>query len=146
MLYLKRRDYDFRDSLALDSYYAADRQEYYQALNLANNYTGRKTADLSSWLEYFSAGFLSSAKVLLTEVLLLASVVKDPREMKRVGKDETDLLSYAKQFGAVSLAEAREILPGVSRRTLQRRLKTLVDNGYFELSGRTSRVKYVIKK
>jgi DNA-binding HxlR family transcriptional regulator len=39
-----------------------------------------------------------------------------------------------------------DILPDLSRRTLQRRLKTLIDEGYLELSGNTTVAKYVVKK
>ena len=143
-LYLGVRNYDFRDSLVLDSYYSTDKREYYNALDLSGNYTGRKESNLNPWLTYFVDGFLSSAKVLLAEVLLLSSAIKEPDEIKRIGRDEADLLSYTKQFGSVSLAEAMDILPGVPRRTLQRRLKALVDDGYLELSGSTNEAKYIL--
>lgn len=146
MLYLGLRDYDFRSSLVLDSYYALNKADYYQALNLADNYPGRKEAYLNPWLTYFIDGFLAAAKILLAEVLLLSSVIKNPNEIKRISKDEFDLLSYAKQFGSISLSEAMDILPDLSRRTLQRRLKTLVDEGYLELSGNTSVAKYLYRR
>jgi len=144
-LYLGLRNYDFRDSLVLDSYYSSDKGEYYDALSLANNYAGRKKSNLNPWLTYFIAGFLSSAKVLLAEVLLLSNAVKDPGEIKRIGKEEADLLGYVRQFGSISLAEAMDILPEVSRRTLQRRLKALVDDGYLKLTGSTSDARYIIR-
>jgi Fic family protein len=144
MLYLGLRDYDFRSSLVLDSYYSIDKKEYYDALNLSDHYAGRKASNLNPWLGYFIDGFLSASKILLTEVLLLSNAIKDLKEVKRISKDEADLLSYAKQFGSISLAEAMDILPDVSRRTLQRRLKALVDDGYLKLSGDTNNATYTI--
>jgi Fic family protein len=143
-LYLGLRDYDFRSSLVLDSYYSINKNEYYEALDLSDHYAGRKVSNLNPWLSYFIDGFLSSGKILLTEVLLLSNAITDLKEVKRISKDEADLLSYAKQFGSISLAEAMDILPDVSRRTLQRRLKTLVDDGYLDLSGDTNNTKYTV--
>jgi DNA-binding HxlR family transcriptional regulator len=77
-------------------------------------------------------------------VLLLSNAIKDIKEIKRISRDEADLLSYAKQFGSISLSEAMDILPNVSRRTLQRRLKTLVDGGCLDLSGDTNNAKYTV--
>ena len=39
-----------------------------------------------------------------------------------------------------------EILPEISRRSIQRRLKQLVDEGYLELVGETREAKYVLSK
>jgi Fic family protein len=141
MLYLGLREYDFRGALVLDSYYSADKSEYYEALNLADSYQGRQTVDLKSWLDYFVNGFLSSAKVLSAEVAILSNLAGAVKRQK-INKDDADLLSYARQFGSISLSEAEDVLNGVGRRTIQRRLKGLVDEGYIELVGNARDAKY----
>jgi Fic family protein len=140
-LYLGLKDYDFRSSLVLESSYSIDKQAYYDALSLAKNYTGRKTANLNPWLDYFIDGFLSSAKVLAIEVTALSGLTKNVNKIK-LSKTESDILSYAKQFGSISLSEAEDILVGISKRTIQRRLAQLVSAGYLTVKGDARNTKY----
>ena len=143
-LYLGLRDYDFRGTLVLDSYYYTDRREYYRALRAqGEDYQTATAAVLDPWITYFVNGFLSSAKVLSVEVMILSSVIASNKPVKRINPEDADLLSYAKQFGSISLAEAESMLPNVPRRTLQRKLKTLVDNGYLIVSGSTRSTVYM---
>jgi len=147
-LYLGLRDYDFRGTLVLDSYYYTDKRAYYDALHTVQgeNYQTAATAMLDSWISYFTQGFLSAAKVLSVEVMILSSVIAGDKPVKRINAEDADLLSYAKQFGSISLAEAESVLPNVPRRTLQRKLKKLVDNGYLTVSGSTRSTVYVWTK
>ena len=145
-LYLGLRDYDFRDALVLDSYYFADKQAYYEALNSrGNTYEIAAQSDLTPWIQYFAEGFLSCARVLSTEITLLASAVDAPTSQSKLSRDDADLLNYAKQFGSLTLAEAEDILPSTPRRTIQRRLKRLVDEKYLEMSGRTNTTAYRLR-
>ena len=145
-LYLGLRDYDFRDALVLDSYYFADKQAYYEALNARGaTYEIATQSDLTPWIQYFTEGFLSCARVLSTEITLLASAVDAPTSQSKLSRDDADLLNYAKQFGSLTLAEAEDILPSTPRRTIQRRLKRLVDEKYLEMSGRTNTTAYRLR-
>lgn len=141
-LYLGLRDYDFRGSLVLDSYYSSAKQEYYSALHdsQGNDYDKAAKSDVTKWLEYFTSGFLSSAKVLLAEVTLLSSAVGDMPA--RINHDDIDILAYAKQFDAISLSDAEGILPNVARRTLQRKLNSLAERGYLRLEGKARNAVY----
>jgi Fic family protein len=143
-LYLGLRDYDMRSSLVLESYYSVDKQAYYDSLSLAKNYKNRKIAKLDTWLDYFVSGFLSSAKVLAIEVSALSGLAVGLDKTK-ITKSESDILSYAKQFGSISLTESMEILVGISKRTVQRRLMKLVNDGYLEIEGDARNTKYTWK-
>lgn len=145
-LYLGLRDYDFRGSLVLESYYSVAKQEYYSALHdsQGNDYAKAATSDVTKWLDYFTTGFLSSAKILLTEITLFSSAVGDVPI--RINHDEADILAYAKQFGAISLSEAEGILPNIARRTLQRKLNSLVDRGYLRPEGKARNIVYRWKR
>jgi len=144
-LHLALREYDFRRSLVLDTFYSVDKAAYYEALSLSDRYSGRKNADITPWLVYFSAGVLSAAKVLLAEITLLSQTV-GAIPTGKIARDDADLLSYVKQFGSISLAEAADILPGMNRRTLQRRLRHLVDVGYLSKVGSARDTRYVWAK
>lgn len=147
-LYLGLRDYDFRGTLVLDSYYYTDKRAYYDALHTVQGekYQTAATAVLDPWISYFVDGFLSSAKVLSIEVMMLSNVIVGDKPLKRINPEDADLLSYAKQFGSISLSEATSVLPNVPRRSLQRKLKTLVDNGYLIVSGSARSTVYVWAK
>lgn len=141
-LYLGLRNYDFRGSLVLDSYYSVAKQEYYSALHESqgNDYAKAAKSDVTKWLDYFTAGFLSSAKVLLTEIIIISSAVGDIPA--RINQNDIDILAYAKQFDFISLSDAEGILPDIARRTLQRKLNGLVDRGYLRLEGKARNAVY----
>lgn len=150
-LYLALNQYDVNGSLVLDSYYASDRQAYYQALRAVQggNYATSLERDLTSWLEYFVEGYLTSLRVLDAEIRMLnIAVLQDGHArdgQPKLSRDDEDLLSYAVKFGEISISEAEAILPELNRRALQRRLKQLVDAGYLELVGATHEARYVLK-
>lgn len=136
-LYLGLRNYDLRGALVLDSYYLAEKQEYYDALNetQGRTYSSAVKTNLNPWINYFVNGFLSSVKVLATEVAVLSSVIGTKQDQRKINQEDAEILSYARQFSSISLAEAKDVLPNVSRRTLQRKLKNFVDDGYLTVSG-----------
>ena len=144
-LYLSLMNYDFRESLVLESYYAVDKKAYYDALKTTQQgvYARAINADLTPWLEYFTEGFLSSVEILMLEFRAL-SVIQGDVTPRRLSRDESDIISYITEFGSVSLSEAQEILPDVSRRTLQRVIRKLVSDGYIRAEGAGPAVKYVL--
>lgn len=45
----------------------------------------------------------------------------------------------------ISISEAETIMPEVNRRSIQRRLKKLVDEGYLDMVGETREIRYILK-
>ncbi|GHU64383.1 cell division protein Fic [Clostridia bacterium] len=134
MLYLGLQDYDFNSAIVLDTYYADGKQEYYATLHACQGGDYNENTDLSSWLKYYTDGFLSSAKVLSAEIKIMSLLSQD-RGQTRMSVDESDLLSYAKEFGGLTVSDACDILKDTPRRTVQRKLKKLVDDGYLAVRG-----------
>lgn len=143
-LFLALSQYDCGGSLELDSFYATDRKAYYSVLELVNgkDYNSSEKADLTSWLEYFTDGFLTSLHVLDAEIRIvnLTSLSKN----SNLNRDEQDILSYVEQFGSINISGAEKIMPEASRRNVQRKLKNLVDEGYLKMSGEARETKYVL--
>jgi DNA-binding transcriptional ArsR family regulator len=129
----------------LDSYYSFDKEAYYHALHETQgaNYAHAAAANLDPWIDYFAQGFLVSANVLAAEVAILSGTINDVVPAK-ISSDEADLLSYVEQFGSLSISEAEEILRGVPRRTVQRKLRKLVNNGLLALSGTARSAVYTL--
>ena len=146
-LFLALNQYDCDGSLVLDSYYAADRQAYYQILQLVNgkDYTISKQSDLTPWLEYFTSGFLSSLHVLDAEIKIIGLVLPRGKNPSVLTSEEQDILSYVSKTGSITISEAEQILPEVSRRSAQRFLKQLVDNKYLKMVGEAREAKYILK-
>lgn len=143
-LYLALAHYDNDGALALDTYYASDRPSYYAILRRLNgeNYANSQQADLTPWLEYFAEGYLTSLRVLDAEIRLLSlATLTDKPALDR---NDQDIISYVAKFGSLNISEAESILPELSRRTIQHRLKRLVDQGYLDLVGATHEAKYVL--
>ena len=139
-LLLSQQGYAFKGALVLDTYYAQNRLAYYQALSLGKTYQERKTADITSWLEYFVAG-MSMEVESLAEEMSVASLTTGTSSVV-LSKEEIAMLSFVRQFGAISLAEAKEIVAGTER-TAQRRLKKLVDEGFLRQIGQARKTSYV---
>lgn len=143
-LYLALAHYDNDGTLALDTYYASDRPSYYAILRRLNgeNYASSQQADLTPWLEYFAEGYLTSLRVLDAEIRLLSLATRTDKPA--LDRNDQDIISYVAKFGSLNISEAESILPELSRRTIQHRLKRLVDQGYLDLVGATHEAKYVL--
>ena len=146
-LFLALNQYDCNGALVLDSYYASDRKAYYAILQLlcGKNYAFSSKSDLTPWLEYFTDGFLTSLHVLDAEIRMINLAITD-KDAASLSREDQDIISYVSKFGSISISSAEEILPEVSRRSIQRRLKQLVDEGYLELVGETREAKYLFKR
>lgn len=141
-LWLAVTGYDCEGTLALDSYYASDRRSYYNILQATHgrSYVGSLGADLTAWLEYFTDGFITALHVLDAEIRILDTFAPKAGGLTR---EDEDILSYVAEFGAIEISEAEAILPEMNRRSIQRRLKKLVEAGYLKLVGATHDARYV---
>ena len=145
-LFLALNQYDCNGSLVLDSYYASDRKAYYAILQLLNgkDYGTSIKADLTPWLEYFTDGFLTSLHVLDAEIRMINLVLPNGSNVGELDREDQDILSHVSKFGSISISEAEKIMPEVSRRSAQRKLKQLVDAGYLTMTGEAREAKYVL--
>ena len=145
-LFLALNQYDSNGSLVLDSYYAEDRKAYYSVLQLVNGktYNTSLKSDLTPWLEYFTDGFLTSLHVLDAEIRMV-DLALFGKEANALEREDQDILSYVSKFGSISISEAETMMPEVNRRSIQRRLKKLVDDGYLDMVGETREVKYIFR-
>ena len=144
MIYLWLKKYDFRKALALDTYYWQNRMDYYQALNRAETYDGRIGADITPWLDFFTKGFLETARDLEKEIVAV-SLSGDGKKMIRLSKDELLIVDFAKQMNRIDLQDVLEMLD-VPERTAQRRLKGLVDKKILRKYGKGKSVYYQLTK
>ena len=143
-LFLALNQCDCNGALELNSYYAEDRKAYYAILQLVNgkNYESSRRADLTPWIEYFASGFLTSLHVLDAEIRILNLVLPEGKKAIELEREDQELLGYVAKFGSINISAAEKLLPEIGRRSLQRRLKKLVDEGYLVMEGEGREVRY----
>ena len=146
VLFLALNQYDCNGSLELDSYYASDRKAYYAILRLlcGKNYAFSAKSDLTPWLEYFTEGFITSLHVLDAEIRI-ASLILPKQKKYSFDSEDQDILTYISEYGSISISEAEKLIPETSRRSIQRKLKHLVDDGVIKMVGETHDTKYILE-
>lgn len=144
LFFLWLNKYDFKRVLVPDIYYWQNRLVYYDALNRAKTYDGRKGIDITPWLDFFTKGFLAVAKDLEKEITAVSLSGKDG-EIVRLSNDDLIMVDFVKQMGKADLQDIVSILNG-SERTVQRRLKGLVDKKIFKKYGKARSLFYKLAK
>lgn len=140
MLYLWIKKYDYKKVLVLDTFYWQNRLEYYTALDRGKTYQMRKNTDLTPWIEFFTKGFLETAYDLEKEITAV-SVSGKVENIIRLSNDELTIIDFAKQMGKIDIQDMLDILH-LPQRTIQRRLKRLVDEKLLKKCGEGKGVFY----
>lgn len=140
-LCLYQRGYDFKKLFTISEYYDRNRSDYYQALqNVRQN-----EMDMTGWLEYFVHGLsaqLNEVKELGKEAIAQDILVKKYRLSER----QKLAIEYILKHGSITIKEFEKMCPDVTRRTLQRELKELVNNNILKSSGSTSSLVYELRE
>jgi len=143
LLYLFQHGYAFRNVLVPDTYYFEDRPRYYNALNQARQYDLQRKMDITPWVEYFVDGIAVAVKDI-TEKITRVSVTRARGEVVTLTGDDyqiIDLVSMLKKAAVDDIIFAVKI----PKRTIQRRLQYLVDNGLLLRKGKGRATRYVLK-
>ena len=135
-LQLYRDGWDFRKILVLEDYYNRDRMSYYNAENRAQGKNYQKDMDYTTWLEYFTTGFLVEARKALEQIQSIGfGKVSKKNEQIFLDRDEIQIMDFLTTTGAVTSEDVVDIL-GVAKRTAQLKLKSLSDKGLLKLKGK----------
>lgn len=144
-LYLMQNSWDFRRILVLDEYYNQDRLEYYNALQIEKTYRERIGQDITSWLEYFTDGFLVEAVRVKSDIQSTGlDKVPGKGEQVFVDKDEIPIIEFMITVGRITSGDVADILK-VAKRTAQLKLKKLVEKGLIKQEGSGTAVYYILK-
>ena len=138
-LCLYRAGYDFKRLFTISEYYDRDRTAFYQALQGVR----RANMDMTGWIEFFAAGLATQ----LAEVKSRGETAIRKDTLARrysLSSRQTLAVGYALEHGSLSIAGFQELCPEISRRTLQRDLRVLIEKGLLHRQGSTSRLEYVL--
>jgi len=144
-LILYKRGYDFRRLFALEDYYNRDRQAYYEAINIGENYEKRKT-DFTAWLEYFVKGFKEEIDDVKRKVIFLSNKkIKEGFDSKIfLEKEQVEILDFLDQVGKITAKDVMDIIK-CPKRTAQLHLQKLKNLEMIKQIGKGPASAYVMK-
>lgn len=140
-LCLYRMGYDFKRLFTISEYYDRDRAAYYQAIQGVREHG----MDLTGWLEYFIKGLATQMREVQErgERVIRRDVIA---QKHRLSDRQGVALGHALERGGLTIQDYENLCPGVSRRTLQRELRAMVDKGLLTPEGATNRLYYRLGK
>ncbi len=145
-LQLYRDGWDFRKILVLEDYYNRDRMSYYNAENYAQGANYQEDMDFTSWLEYFTAGFLIEARKVLEQIQSIGfGKVSKKSEQIFLDKDELQIMDFLTTTGRITSDDVSDIL-NLSKRAAQLKLKKLVSNKLLKVEGSGPSTYYILSK
>jgi Fic family protein len=123
-LCLYRAGYDFKRLFTISEYYDRDRAAFYLAIQSVRE----ADMDLTVWLEFFVTGLSTQLQEVKSkgEQAIRAAVVA---AVKKLNARQASLVAAFMERATLSLSDCEKLLADVTRRTVQRDLKHLVDAG-----------------
>ncbi len=140
-LCLYRKGYGFKKLFTISEYYDRNRTDYYKAIQSVPE----NDMDTTGWLEYFLEGLavqLRGIKALCKQAITQTLLAKQHHLSER----QRLAFEHMATEGGLSIQQFEKMCPDVTRRTLQRELKDLIDKGLVESSGATSNLIYQLKE
>lgn len=145
-LQLYKDGWDFRKILVLEDYYNTDRMSYYNAENKAQGKNYKKTMDFTTWLEYFTTGFLVEARKALEQIQSIGfGKVSKKSEQIFLDRDEIQIMDFLTTTGRITSGDVADVL-GVAKRTAQLKLKNLSEKDLLKLNGKGPASYYSLNK
>lgn len=145
-LQLYREAWDFRKILVLEDYYNRDRLSYYNAEQEVQGHYYKRNADFTSWLGYFTTGFLIEARKAMEQIQSIGfGKISKKSEQIFLDRDEIQIMDFLTTTGRITSEDVMDVLK-VAKRTAQLKLKKLVDKKLLERQGSTTATFYTLKK
>ena len=136
-LCLYRAGYDFKRLFTISEYYDRDRPAFYRAIQSVRE----QAMDMTGWLEYYVDGLttqLSEVRERGEQAIRRDVLVKEHRLSDRQAK----ALAYILAHGSLTIQDFESLCPNVNRRSLQRDLKVMVNQGLVITEGETHQLIY----
>lgn len=145
-LQLYRDGWDFRKILVLEDYYNRDRLSYYNAENFAQGASYQEDMDFTTWLEYFTTGFLVEARKVLEQIQSIGfGRVSKRAEQVFLDKDELQIMDFLTTTGRITSDDVSDIL-NLTKRAAQLKLKKLLGYKLIKIQGSGPSTFYILAK
>ena len=140
-LCLYRAGYDFKRLFTISEYYDRDRAAFYGAIQSVRD----RQMDMTGWLEYFTEGLSTQ----LAEVKQRGKRAIHRNVLARehgLSERQAKALGHVLEHGRLTIQEYEAMCPNINRRTLQRDLRGLLNEGLLAADGATNRLQYKLGK
>lgn len=136
-LCLYQRNYDFKKLFTISEYYDRNRTDYYQAIQSVREHD----MDMTVWLEYFSEGLATQLNEIkeVGKAVITQDIFAKKYELSERQKLAVD---YIQHNGSLTMKTFANLCPNVTKRTLQRELRILIEKNILTTSGATSNLIY----
>ena len=139
-LALYRASYDFKRLFTISEYYDRDRPAFYRAIQGVRE----NNMDMTCWLEYFVEGLTAQLAEIIERGEL--AIRRDVLTKEHGLSDrQTSALSHILEHGSLTIQDFESLFPNINRRTLQRDLKAMVEQGLIVSEGETHQLRYRFK-
>ncbi len=150
-LYLYKSDYDFKKLFSISEYYDKNRASFYKAIQSVRN----NNMDMTEWLEFFVKAFLSQmnemmaiGKKVIRKDVLIQSYNLSKRQAVIIEYMIENQVLIPKDFEKLRVKIGRAMkIPksSITRRTLQRDLKTMINKKILKKKGATNQQFYALR-
>jgi Fic family protein len=140
MLCLYQAGYDFKRLFTISEFYDRDRDAFYRALRSVRE----RSMDMTGWLEYFVNGLAAQVRDVTQrgeQVIRRDVLVKKHNLSER----QALALDHILDEGNLTIQAYEFLCPEINRRSLQRDLKKMVDDGLLVSEGATNKLVYHLK-
>ncbi len=144
-LILLNEGYDIRKLFSLEEYYDKNVGAYYYAIKTADQ---NPDHDLTSWLEYFTAGGAIEFNRVKDQVQHLSLDLKLKAQAGRqifLNPRQIRIIEHIENVGYLSNQQFKDILPMVSEDTVLRDLKDLMNKKIIRKKGKTKAARYIMR-
>lgn len=139
-LILYHAGYDIKRFFSLEEYYDTNPADYYEALQSV-----RTTGELTTWLEYFTAGIAEEMQKIKALVLRHSRdrVLRDKIGQVELSPRQLEILSYVEKHGQITNRELQR-LAHLSHASSHKELMILVESGVLKKKGKGRGTHYVL--
>ncbi len=145
LLYLYQTGWSFRKVLVLEDYYNNNKKSYFSALQTGKDYTSRLDVDLTSWLEYFTYGFLEEVNKVKNQIISFQTFGKHKKLIDVLNTDELKIVDFVLTVGKITSNDVVDILQ-TPKRTAQSKLKRLEKVNILIKKGAGPSTYYILSK
>ena len=140
-LCLYRAGYDFKRLFTISEFYDRDRPAFYRAIQSVRE----EDMDMTGWIEYFVEGLATQMQEVTQRG---RQVIRQDVLAKEHGLSERQTLALAHivEHGRLTIQDYERLCPSVTRRTLQRDLRSMVEKGLLRTEGETHNLVYCLAK
>lgn len=146
-LTLMNEGYNIKRLFALEEYFDRNAEKYYNSLQSVSMQKGEIVdKDETPWLEFYTGALANELKKIEEKVRQISSDISLKKKLgdKQIPINERQikLVEYMREYGALRMSDAREIIPMVSDDTIWRDLRKLIKAGVVQKKGSTKGAYY----